>query len=144
MQATLTSRHHWLRRGLPIACGCATAGLAAVVAWNDPSAANSHFPPCVFRATTGLWCPGCGLTRGLHQLFNGHVAAALSYNLFIPLAVVAAVLGWWSWLRSSWDRQPLKLPDWLMRPLVWGLPVAIVVYGVLRNIPAAPFDALAP
>jgi len=144
VQATPISHHRLLRRSLPIACGCATAGLAALVALNDPSAANSHFPPCVFRASTGLWCPGCGLTRGLHQLFNGHVAAALGYNLFIPLAVVAAVLGWWSWLRTSWDRRPLNLPNWLMRPLVWGLPIAIVVYGLLRNIPAAPFDALAP
>ena len=144
MQATLTSRHPWLRRSLPIACGCATIGLAAVVALNDPSARNSHFPPCIFRSATGLWCPGCGLTRGLHQLLNGHVAAALGYNLFLPLAIVAAVLGWWSWLRISWDRQPVSLPDWLMRPLVWGLPIAAGVYGVLRNIPAAPFNALAP
>ncbi|MCE9622979.1 MAG: DUF2752 domain-containing protein [Actinomycetia bacterium] len=144
MQSTLTSRHRWLRRGLPIACACATAGLAAVVATNDPAATNSRFPPCIFHASTGLWCPGCGLTRGLHQLLNGHVGAALGYNVFIPLAVVAALLGWWSWLRTSWDKPPLAIPAWLLRPLVWGLPIAIVTYGVLRNIPAAPFSALAP
>ena len=28
--------------------------------------------------------------------------------------------------------------------LVWVLPIALVTYGVLRNIPAAPFSALAP
>jgi hypothetical protein len=28
--------------------------------------------------------------------------------------------------------------------ITWVLPAALVVYGVLRNIPAAPFDALAP
>lgn len=115
-----------------------------MLALNDPAASNSRFPPCIFRASTGLWCPGCGLTRGLHQLLNGHLGAALSYNAFIPLAVVAALLGWWSWLRTSWDRAPLSLPQWLMRPLIWVLPIALVVYGVLRNIPAAPFDALAP
>ena len=144
MQATLTSRHTWLRRGLPIASGGAAAGLAAIVALNDPAASNSHFPPCIFHATTGLWCPGCGLTRGLHQLLNGHLGAAVSYNVFIPLAVVAAVLGWWSWLRTSWDRAPLPIPLWLLRPLVWVMPLALVTYGVLRNIPAAPFNALAP
>ena len=84
------------------------------------------------------------MTRGLHQLLNGHVAAALGYNVFLPLAIVAAVLGWWSWLRTSWDRQPVKLPSWLIRPIVWALPIAVVTYGVVRNIPAAPFNALAP
>ena len=111
---------------------------------NDPSAADSHFPQCVFRTTTGLWCPGCGLTRGLHQLLNGQIGSALSYNLFVPLAVVAAGLGWWSWMRTSWGRAPLNLPQWLTRPLVWALPVALIAYGVLRNIPTAPFNALAP
>ena len=144
MQGTLTSNHTWLRRSLPVACGCAAAGLAAVVALNDPAAPDSHFPQCIFRAQTGLWCPGCGLTRGLHQLLTGNPGAALSYNIFVPLAAVAAVLGWWSWLRTSWDRAPLAMPAWLLRPLVWAIPIALAAYGVLRNIPTAPFDALAP
>ena len=144
MQATLTSRHTWLRRGLPIACGGATVGLAAIVALNDPAAANSHFPPCIFHATTGLWCPACGLTRAMHQLLNGHLGAALSYNVFVPVAVVAALLGWWSWMRTSWDRPALPIPARLLRPLVWVMPSALAIYGVLRNIPAAPFTALAP
>lgn len=134
----------WVRRSLPVACGCAAAGLAAVVALNDPSAADSRFPACIFRTTTGLWCPGCGLTRGLHQLFNGHVGSALNYNLFIPLLVIAAGLGWWSWMRTSWDRPPLAIPAWVTRSLVWALPIALVAYGFLRNLPVAPFDALAP
>ncbi len=129
---------------MPVACGCAAAGLAVVVALNDPAAADSHFPPCMFRAATGLWCPGCGLTRGLHQLFNGHLSSALHYNLFIPLFVVAAGLGWWSWLRTSWDRSPVALSAPLVRRLAWVMPIALIAYGVLRNIPTAPFDALAP
>ena len=115
-----------------------------MVAQNDPAAANSHFPPCVFHAATGLWCPGCGLTRGFHQLLNGHPGSALHYNVFIPLVIVAAALGWWSWMRTTWGRPALAVPPWLMRPLMWGVPIAVVVYGVLRNIPTAPFDALAP
>ena len=134
----------WVRRTVPIACGCAAAGLAVVVALNDPAASDSRFPACIFRTTTGLWCPGCGLTRGIHQLLNGQLGSALSYNLFIPLLVAAAAWGWWSWMRVSWGRQPLRAPAWIGRPLAWGLPAALIAYGVLRTIPTAPFVALAP
>ncbi|MBI4884921.1 MAG: DUF2752 domain-containing protein [Actinobacteria bacterium] len=144
MLATITTGNNGLRRALPLACGCAAVGLAAVVAANDPAAADSRFPVCLFRASTGLWCPGCGLTRGMHQLLNGHVASALHYNVFLPLVVAAVGLGWWSWMRASWDRQPPRLPVWLVRPLTWGLPSALIIYGVLRNIPVAPFSTLAP
>jgi len=93
---------------------------------------------------TGLWCPGCGLTRGFHQLFTGHPISALQYNIFVPLVLLAVVVAWWSWMRASWGHRPLRLPAWAIRPLVVFLPVAVVLYGVLRNIPAAPFRSLAP
>ena len=71
-----------------------------ILAANDPAAPGSAFPQCVFRTSTGLWCPGCGLTRGFHQLFNGHVLSALHQNVFVPLVVVAVVAAWWSWVRD--------------------------------------------
>ena len=133
-----------LRRIAPIACGCVLAGAAALVTISDPAAPGSHFPACQFRVLTGLWCPGCGLTRGFHQLFNGHPLSALQYNVFIPLVLVAVVATWWSWARSSWGRPGLRTPMWVRRATAFGLPVAVVAYGVARNIPVAPFTALAP
>ena len=93
---------------------------------------------------TGLWCPGCGLTRGFHQLFTGHPISALQYNIFVPLVLAAMAIGWWSWARASWGHPRLRLPSWALRPLALYLPIAVVTYGVLRNIPAAPFSSLAP
>lgn len=133
-----------LRRAAPVMCGAAACGAAGLVWAFDPSAPDSRFPPCTFRAMTGLWCPGCGLTRGFHELFHGHVAAALGQNLFVPIVLVAAVVGWWSWTRSAWGRPGISLPTAWRRPIVALLPILIVVYGVVRNIPHAPFDALAP
>lgn len=132
------------RRAAPIACGCVALGAAALVARFDPAAAGSHFPACQFRAMTGLWCPGCGLTRGFHQLFTGHPISAIQYNIFVPLVLVAVVAGWWSWLRVSWGRPRVPLPSWALRTTAVLLPIALVTYGILRNIPAAPFTALAP
>jgi hypothetical protein len=135
------------KRVAPVAGGCALAGAAVLVALNDPAKAGSGFPACQFRAATGLWCPGCGLTRGFHQLFNGNLLSALQHNLFVPVVLIAVVAGWWWWLRTSWGRQPARLPTaaarWV-RPGAIGLVTMVVVYGVLRNIPVAPFPALAP
>jgi hypothetical protein len=135
---------NWRRRATPIACGCLLAGAAAVVALNDPSAPGSRFPACQFHAMTGLWCPGCGLTRGFHQLFNGHLGAAISYNLFVPLVLVLVVAKWWSWLRTSWGRPGIRVPMAVQRHTGVVVAVVLVVYGVLRNIPYAPFRSLAP
>jgi len=149
MQATV---HHpvkvmqpsgW-RRAAPIACGCVALGAAALVARFDPSAAGSRFPSCQFREMTGLWCPGCGLTRGFHQLFTGHPISALQYNVFVPLVLAALVIGWWSWFRVSWGGKRGQVPSLALRPLAVYLPIAVVLYGVLRNISAAPFSSLAP
>jgi hypothetical protein len=143
--ATAATPIRWRERAMPVLCGCAMAGAAAVVALNDPSAPGSRFPSCLFHTTTGLWCPGCGLTRGFHQLLNGHPLSAMGYNLFVPLVLVAVVASWWGWLRSAWGR-PLQ-HTWsptIRRTASTVLPVVLVVYGVLRNIPLTPFRALAP
>jgi hypothetical protein len=141
----------WAQRSLPLACSAALACAAAVVAANDPSAANSHFPGCIFHNATGLWCPGCGLTRATHALLTGHPLQALGYNIFTPLVLVAVVLAMVSWTRTSWGHDALATPAVLLawsrtrsRTITVAAPAALVLYGVLRNIPAAPFRALAP
>jgi Protein of unknown function (DUF2752) len=117
---------------------------AVLVASFNPAAEGSRFPACAFHASTGLWCPGCGLTRGTHQLLRGDIAGALSHNVFTPIVMLAIVGLWWHWLRTSWGRPSgfgaLRVP----MSLRWALPVAIIAYGLLRNIPAEPFTALAP
>lgn len=134
----------WLAKALPVACCGALAGAAFVVAANDPAAANSRFPGCVFHNATGLWCPGCGLTRGLHALLNGHLGQALSSNALTLFAVAAIVVLMGSWVRVAWGGPWLRLPARLERPLMFVAPAAVLLYGVLRNIPAAPFRSLAP
>ncbi len=127
-----------------LATGAALAGAAVLVAANDPSAPGSRFPGCVFHAATGLWCPGCGLTRGTHHLLTGDPLAALSSNVFTPFVVAAIALSWLAWALRSFGREVR-----LLRPApsgaVGGAAIAlVVVFGVVRNLPVAPFDALAP
>ena len=132
------------RRAAPIACGGALAASAAFLATHDPGAAGSRYPTCVFHQMTGLWCPGCGLTRGTYQLLHGHVGAALGYNIFTPLALTAICAVWFSWLRASWSGVPMHVPARAARWSTVVLPVLVVGFGILRNLPVAPLRALAP
>ncbi len=135
----------------PVLGGGALAGAAALVAFGDPAAAGSRFPNCMFHQVTGLWCPACGLTRGTHELLNGHIVAALGSNLFTPLVLLAIAATWVAWARRSFGRAPTNLAVTLgsLRDRTWrwsgpALLVVALAYCVLRNLPMAPFPILAP
>jgi hypothetical protein len=43
--------------------------------------------PCLFRATTGFECPGCGLTRACVAFARGDPARAIAFNPLSPFVV---------------------------------------------------------
>lgn len=122
------------------------AGAAAIAVfllwWFGPR--EVRVPMCGFHAATGLHCPGCGAVRATHELLHGRWESAWSYNalwvLVSPLALYwAASSG-----RSAACGRRLPL-DLLAKRWFFGLVVAAaVVFGVLRNLPWAPFCHLAP
>ena len=87
--------------------------------------------PCLYLATTGLRCPGCGTTRMLLSLLRLDFGAAFSYN-----PVVFILFCMWNLIallcvsdRFKWIQQPRILYFLL------GLSIAVlVVFGILRNI----------
>lgn len=118
----------------------AGAGVWALRTW-DPNVAGNPFPPCMFRAFTGCWCIGCGLTRALHALVHGDLPRALSMNplavLMMPLVPLMAA---WS---SGWQPRVLApVMRWAMEPKVWL--VLLPAYWLARNLPWFPFTLLAP
>ena len=146
MQVTLPahSHRHIAHRMAPIACGAGLVASAALVATNNPSAGGFHFPTCPFHQMTGLWCPACGLTRGTYQLLHGHVATALSYNLFTPVVLVAVIVAWCAWLPVTWGSTPRALPPPARRALTTVAPAVVIAYGILRNIPIGFLRPLSP
>lgn len=108
----------------------------------DP-ASSVLFPPCPLHWLTGLYCPGCGSLRAIHQLLRGNLAGAFAFNPFAVLALPFLAYGGLSYavLRMRGRRLPhVFLPSgW-----IWTLGVAIVVFGIARNIPMYPFSLLAP
>jgi len=101
------------------------------------------FPPCPLLAITGYHCPGCGTLRALHQLLNGHLLAAIDYNpltvFFLPFLAYA----FFAAMAGEFGRP--KLPAvFIPAGWIWALLVAVVAFGVLRNLPVFPFTILAP
>lgn len=121
--------------------GLAAAGALYVRHFNPTT--NGIFPACPFNAITGLYCPGCGLTRGYHQLFNGHILAALDYNplivLWTPILVYLGISYFLLGVRGK--SLPLYMPS---NPVLISLLVLLITFWVLRNIPFYPFTILAP
>jgi len=137
--ATRTTRSS-LAGPVLVAAGGVALGVYTYV--RNPSTQRG-FIPCPLHSMTGLWCPGCGMTRGLHKLLHGDVVGMLGMNIFLPFLLGAVVWGWLSWVQDTRGARPLPrfhLPTWAW----WALGASVVAYGVLRNLPVAPFSALAP
>jgi len=127
---------------LPLfAFAAGAAACAAVFAQTSPYHSGSWLPACPFHALTGLYCPGCGSTRALFSLLHGDPARAFSMNPAMVLALpllLAMVLGQAGLVPAALSA-PVRA---LARPKAWL--VVLVLFGVLRNLPFAPFDLLAP
>ena len=101
------------------------------------------YPICPFFGLTGYHCPSCGTLRAVHQLLHGNFGAAVGYNAYavaaLPVLAYGLAVGW---LRSvGW---PAPHPTSLAARWIWTLLGAVLVFWLLRNVPVAPFTALAP
>ena len=123
----------WVAGGTALA-GCVVVGVV------DPNTTRL-FPQCAFKAMTGLDCPGCGMTRGLHALVHGDVLRALSHNiLLVVIIAIGAVWFGWNMLARRLGRPALHLR---FRRNTWiAIGLAVAAFWVLRNLPWAPFDWL--
>lgn len=46
-------------------------------------------PDCFFERLTGIFCPGCGLTRASVSFFEGKFLKSFLYNAIVPYAALA-------------------------------------------------------
>ncbi len=115
-------------------------GLALLVVFlRNPSVEPIGF--CFFRAVTGLYCPSCGTTRAMHLLLHGQVVPALRMNMLVPPLLFP--LGYILFSEAVWRITRRRIPVFTISPpLVVIIGVALLLYGVLRNIPM--FSFLAP
>jgi hypothetical protein len=54
--------------------------------------AHLPLPACAFHSITGHSCLTCGMTRSLHAMTHGDLAASLQFHLFGPIVFFGALL----------------------------------------------------
>jgi len=140
--ATPSGRTRPATRRAAVTLVAALAGVSAWVLVRNPLE-TTVFPPCPFRAATGLWCPGCGATRASYLLFHGDVSGALHFNamwvVLAPFALYQAVAYAGEAFGVRWLR---RIP--LSQPTILALLVAVLGFAVIRNLPFDAFAALNP
>lgn len=97
---------------------------------------------CHLYNYTGLYCPACGGTRAMTALLNGDITGALRFNLLIvllPLFVYPGLILIKMVLKGDSVKYLRISPV-----ILWGLPVLVLLFGLLRNIPASVFELLRP
>lgn len=87
---------------------------------------QEHMLPCVFKGTTGLSCPGCGLQRALISLFKGEVLDSIIQ--FPPLIPILSLL-----LLIILKLNTRKVNDMLLRVNVILLVLTYTLNFILKN-----------
>jgi hypothetical protein len=114
--------------------------LAITLLWTVNPRDLAWFPCCPFHLATGMFCSGCGSLRATHHLLHLRLGSALASNplvvLFLPFFALKLLLLTLGGNNQCCSRSYPRL-SWLCVALV-------VMFWVLRNIPAFPFSWLAP
>ena len=93
---------------------------------------------CVLYEVTGLYCPGCGITRAILSLMEGEFYQAFRYNpiifIDVPLIIITSII---DFIFKN-NKKVRKVTNVIYIMLL----IITLIFGVLRNIPY--FSFLAP
>lgn len=127
---------------------CILLLLACIIVFMTDPSKTPITPPCSFNYFTGLYCPGCGMTRAIHAALHFRFFEAFSYNLLWPFMIViisGSFYIWFYFLVSG--KNPFNPFNEFFKKysfLGWTIVIVIFAFWILRNIPIYPFIMLAP
>ncbi|MEE3427512.1 MAG: DUF2752 domain-containing protein [Ruminococcus sp.] len=89
--------------------------------------------PCPVHLTTGLYCPGCGVSRMFFSIFKLDFISAFKYNpvIFCALPVFSAMFIYHNYRYLRFGKKGLSKWENILLYIFIGI---LVVFGVLRNI----------
>lgn len=132
-----------VKRAMMLACASGVICGALFVLFVFNPASSGFYLPCPFHRLTGLYCPGCGSLRAMHQLLHGNLTAAFGLNPLMVLSLPFLGYGFISYSASAMRNRPRKS---VIIPAfgIWLILLIIVLFWILRNITFYPFTLLAP
>lgn len=89
--------------------------------------------PCIFNKITGLYCPGCGMTRAVHSILRFNFYQALRFNALI--FIMPLFFMFYYYLNSN---RYIKLAKAILILMI----IIAMGYGIIRN--TVFFSYLAP
>lgn len=97
------------------------------------------FIPCIINEVTGLYCPGCGVTRMLISIIKLDFYQAFRYNPLLFVSLPFALILIIDYLYSKFKkRKPMyeKIDNKIWIAMI----IILIIYGIVRNIylPLAP------
>lgn len=100
---------------------------------------------CPLNKLTGLYCPGCGMTRAANDIIHFEILSAIHNNALIVLVFgpFTAYLALREYLYFIMQKHVLpfpKLKTWIIVLII----ILTVAFTVLRNLPFTPFNWIAP
>ena len=110
--------------------GAAAIGGLAYVGFGNPHNPSFIFPPCPFKALTGLNCPACGGLRMTHDILHGDLTAAFFDNALLLVGLPALLT--WVLVRRSRGKPVSTTPAFVV------IIAVAVTWTVVRNLPGFP------
>jgi uncharacterized protein DUF2752 len=108
------------------------AGVSALLL-RFPPGQFGFYPQCPIHQYLHIDCPGCGSTRALSAILQGHLIEAFRFNALFTLALPFAALWAAGLYIRSLKRRPFAWPH--PRPATLYAALAItVIFTVMRNL----------
>ncbi len=84
--------------------------------------------PCPIHYFTGLYCPGCGITRMIFSLINFDFYQAFRFNPLVFILLIGFFI--WKLLEILFQKKIV-----LNNKITYTLLIIVITFGIMRNIP---------
>ena len=105
---------------------------------------SNFFPACPFFTLTGFYCPGCGSQRAISSVLHADFLEAARFNVMLVVSLPLILYSAFVTVSNVFRTKPVIQKIFYSPLFVRVFLVAVVMFGVLRNIPLYPFTMLAP
>lgn len=115
-----------------IVCGIFALYVAASILF-DFSLAH-YIPACSLHVMTGYYCPGCGGTRAVLSLLDGHLLTSFFYH---PFVLYAVVVGGWFMISQTIERvsrHKIRIAMHYRNIYLWLALAIVIVNCLIKNL----------